>query len=116
MNLEFFFVILGTVSPTLAPPKIYYISLELENYGQKPVTLKWKQDKEDKELNVPQLATIRYDVIITSSVQPAPINFIAYEGGTSNMVRLNNTDTLTLSATEEKTPVVVTIGGGGMLN
>ena len=101
----------GETKPTVQ--KTYYVSLQLSNMGSKDVTLQWKQGAEDKTLDVPKLSGMAYDVTITDTKQPAAIQFKGSEKGTSNVVKLNNLEVLSLTPTETRTPVVVNIGESG---
>ena len=102
------------VSIVASPPagqKTYYVSLQVKNLGSKEVTIVWRQDNKDKEISIPSSGQINTDVIMTASQKPYPIQFRAYEKETTNLIKLNDQDVLSLQPTEAKTPVVVTIKG-----
>ena len=49
---------------------------------------------------------------IQSASAPGPIEFKAYQKGTSNIVQLNGQDSLMVTPTETKSAISVTAGGG----
>ena len=109
INIHLLLIILGSNLT-----KTYYATLFVTNNAPNDVELKWNVNGKEQSQIYPIGAGGGFDVTVKASAQPGPIEFKAYQTGTTTLVKLNGQDNLMVTPTETKTPVNVVIGGGGV--
>ena len=90
--------------------------------GSKDATLKWRQPSpqgqgmEDHEQEIPKLVALSLDISIKAPQQPGAVQFTAYEKGTTNILKMNDQDSLTITPLLNPTTTTVMISEGKVSN
>ena len=92
--------------------KKYYASLTVINQYAGDIEIKYTANGQEQKQEFPKGSAGGFDVTVQSASAPGPIEFKAYQKGTSNIVQLNGQDSLMVTPTETKSAVSVTAGGG----
>ncbi len=103
--------VLHTGTPT--GTKMYYLSLTFINRGSKVALIKWTelQDKA-MEVELQPNSQVMKELMFSSTVSPAPIQFTAVEKETNTPINLNAQSVFSVQPKETKEMVTIYIGEG----
>lgn len=102
-----------TVSPGPGEMKNYYVRMEINNYGNKDINIKYTENWEDRETAVQKRSSITINMIIPSVIPPEAIVFRAFEAGTTNVVLMNEEESIEVLPDLQDRKTIANIG---MLN
>ena len=77
--------------------------------GRKDINLKWIEPGGEKDLDVVKMSAVDYEIVMTGTEPPSEITFTAAEKGTTNSIKLNGEDFITLKPTLEKKVTTIQI-------
>ena len=96
---------------TVGPSQVYYIKVEVSNFGSNDVTLKWQFDGRDQQQATRGGSVTEIAFAIVSSVTPEPIRFTAVlTSNTDQSVLLNNAQFVEVKPTTYRETTKIQIG------
>ncbi len=92
--------------------KNYYVALLLTNQSPNDVTVSYLRNGELKEQDIPKLAASRITINFTSQQQPSAVEFKAFVKNTSDILKINGSESISITPTEQIEVITANIGTG----
>lgn len=101
----------GKLIPLIAgKPKVYYVTLEIQNNKDHDVQLMWTQLNEKKDIIVKGNSVMTLQIKLWSRKYPLPIAFQAFDVKNRSLVLLRERKQLLLIPRSERVKEVITLG------
>lgn len=91
-------------------PKIYYISVHLNNNEKQDVLVKWKEVADEKNEIIPSDGALVQEFVIKSNGNPENVTFTAYNPKSHDVIQINGHTNLIVIPTIQKSRVSADIG------